>query len=198
MNCTSLHAVDVMSRVLKRTALIPVKPIAIACALSGTVACATAPSQPQETRRVLAIDDRIIRTSDDSGFESVIHAASDSVWAALIQVYPGIGVEVKTFSREDGEIGNRNFVVVGRLAGHPLSNYVTCGSDVLGSQGHIDQAMLSLITLVRPAGADATRIETKLTGSARKSGVSTDPVHCTSTGALEQLIANAVTQRVAH
>lgn len=189
---------DLMSRILKRTALIPVLSIATVCVLSGPVACTTGGTQAHDTRRVLAIDDRIIRTSDDSGFESRIHAASDSVWAALIQVYPGIGVEVKTFSREDGEIGNRNFVVVGRLAGHPLSNYVTCGSDVLGSQGHIDQAMLSLITFVRPAGADATRIETKLTGSGRKSGVSTDPVHCTSTGALEQLIANAVSQRAAH
>lgn len=178
--------------------------VLVACGLvaAAAIGCATAStgSSPQTNQRVLVVDTdtRAITTSTDpSGVDTVIAGMPDRVWDALQAAYAEVGIEVLAINRPIGELGNRNFRVVGKLGGKPASTYFNCGFDPYsGPQANALPIQASLITVIRPESATSTHVESKLTGSARKIGVSANPLYCSSTGELERRIAEATQKHV--
>jgi hypothetical protein len=181
--------------------------IAALCAMSA-VGCATTSSSngttPVENQRVLVADEsheggRIITTSADlTGVEAVVAAPMDKVWDALLAAYKDLGIEVLSMNRPIGELGNRNFRMPSNISRQPRSRYFNCGIDPLsGPQANVYPIDASMLTVMKADTSGTTRLETRLTGSARKTGVNADPLYCATTGNLELVLADAVRKHLA-
>jgi hypothetical protein len=180
--------------------------IAGLCAASG-LACATTSggsSTPEVNQRVLVSDEsheggRIITTSTDlTGVEAVVAAPMDKVWDALLAAYKDLGIEVLSMNRPIGELGNRNFRMPSNISRQPRSRYFNCGIDPLsGPQANVYPIDASMLTVMKADTSGTTRLETRLTGSARKTGVNADPLYCATTGNLELVLADAVRKHLA-
>ena len=171
------------------------------CAISA-FGCATASSggssEPDANQRVLVADEshsgRIITTSADaSGVESVLAAPMDKVWDALLAAYKDLGIEVLSMNRPAGEMGNRNFKMPSNINRQPRSRWFNCGMDPLsGPSANVYPIDASMLTVIKADTAGTTHIETRLSGSARKTGVNADPLYCATTGNLELFLADDV------
>jgi len=165
--------------------------IALACA-----ACASAqgPSATSVRQRDIIFDDKVgtIRTNTSpAGGVVAIAATPDRTWDALLGAYSLIGVDVKYLNRPGGELGNRDAVMSRRLSTGELSRYLDCGTDpFVGEQANAYPVRASLVTRMWPDGT-GTKVETRFSGSMSKPGAGAT-VHCSSTGALEQLIVVSV------
>lgn len=117
-----------------------------------------------------------------------IRAGRDTVWASLPEVYREIGIEVRTVDREAGVFGNRD-VRVTRIAGERLSRFLDCGRNPIGAPvANTATMQLSIVTTLSEV-ASGTEVSTTLVGRARPRSGAATVVQCTSTGALEALIA---------
>ncbi len=172
--------------------------IAGLCAASafGCATTGTSSSTPTENQRVLVSDEThhtILTSADPTGAEAVIAAPMDKVWEALLAAYKDIGIQVLSINRPTGELGNRNFRMPSRISGQPRSRYFNCGMDALvGPQANAYPIDASMLTVIKADTTGTTHMETRLTGSARKIGVNADPLYCSTTGALEAVLADAV------
>ena len=177
----------------------PVSCLMIAGSLTGALAgCAStgnstpAPGDPP-VDRVVAVDQngRSIHTTDTyTGTEAQLHASRASVIAALSQIYPDLGIPVGTLVSATGQIGNTNYRVPGhRLKTMQLSRLLECGQEsVTGARADIDEVTINVLSTVKPAGDTASVVTTFVGASARPLGTSSDPVVCSSSGALERMI----------
>jgi hypothetical protein len=165
--------------------------------VSGT---RTAAPDPAAVNRTVLTDRQgtVLRTIDaDRPATALVAAPPSKVWkAAALAYYGDLGVEVKTADSESGLVGNRQFSRVRQLAGKPMATYVDCGSDIRGVTANSYRITMSLLSTATPDPAGGTRLETRLTAEGQPLGVSGDPVHCISTGRLEQRIAEGVRRRV--
>jgi hypothetical protein len=95
-------------------------------------------------------------------------------------------------------VGNSGFNPTGgKVNGQRVSRYLNCGIDPMGvSRSDRYNVKMSLMTQVAAAG-DNSVLRTAVTGEATQRGVSAVPVVCTSTGELENALANSVRLRMA-
>jgi hypothetical protein len=59
---------------------------------------------------------------------------------------------------------------------------------VTGARADIDEVTINVLSTVKPAGDTASVVTTFVGASARPLGTSSDPVVCSSSGALERMI----------
>jgi hypothetical protein len=117
-----------------------------------------------------------------------IRANRDTVWASLPEVYQELGVEVRTVDRERGAFGNRDARVT-RIAGERLARFVDCGRNPIGAPtANTATVRLEILTMLRESGG-GTEVSTRLLARARPRSGSATMTRCTTTGALESLIA---------
>ena len=148
--------------------------------------CATANQTSTQTHRVVATaSDGSLRTYDGprSG-ETIIEAPPAATLAALNSAYADLGIEVKLWNPETGEVGNRNFTKMYRLGGKPLSDYLGCGATPAGQAADNYRVTISLVSHVTQA-ASSSRVVTQLTAYAEDLGSSKGTLSCLSTGTLE-------------
>jgi hypothetical protein len=131
------------------------------------------------------------------GIDHAINAAADSVWEVLPTVYEEMGVPVETIDIESNVVGNIEFDVRRRLAGEPMSRLLDCGAGAF-SAPLADRYLIrmSLTTGVSESENETSIITTRLAASASNPAVSGGPVNCSTTGRLEQAIADRVTSLV--
>jgi len=163
-------------------------------------ACATnTGSRVPEGKRAVIFDDKVgtIRTdANPAGTAVAVALTPDQAWEAIKAVYAEVGIEVKYLNRPVGELGNRDVMLSRRLGTERISRYLDCGTDNFsGLQADAYPVRASLVTTMSPQGTN-TSIQTKFGGTMTKPGAFAT-VHCTSTGALELLIAVAVARRTA-
>ena len=144
--------------------------------------------------------DRVILT-DESGqryrspesagpIEGEVNASLDAVWTALPAVYEALGIPVAHADRPSGQMGNKQLVRTGRLAGQRLSRAFDCGASMTGERADQGRITASVITQLwtRPDGR--TGIATTIVSTMKPmDGTSTAPTSCATTGWLEQEIA---------
>lgn len=156
-------------------------------------ACATATPSAIDRREIL-VDDRIYTSARDTrGQDSKIDATVDAVWNATVAAYGELGIEIRHMDRPKGEVGNRSFVASRTIGGKQLGAYLNCGMDPFGgthaNSARIELSVMSTITL----GDDSSSVlATRVDGTARRIGVSSDPLPCGSIGTLEAEIARRV------
>ncbi len=129
--------------------------------------------------------------------ETAVDASPGKTWDALPDVYLAIGLPVGTMDTRLMSIGNANFRARPSLAGRPLSTYFRCGMNAFGMDNADSYTvMISIITQVVAAETNRSRLRSVARASASRESMSEHPVACTSTGALERVIAVRMQERV--
>jgi hypothetical protein len=160
--------------------------IVAALAAASLVGCASANQAPARGDRVVATSTGgAIRTYDGpTSGQTIIEAPPPATLAALSSAYSDLGIEVKLWNLQTGEVGNKNFTKMYRLAGKPLSDYVGCGTITTGQAADSYRVTMSLVSRVTPA-AGGSRVETQLTAYAEDIGSSKGTLACLTLGTLE-------------
>lgn len=182
-------------------------PAALSILLASTamtaIACASAPTTASAPAQLPTFE----QTS--TGFNVVLDGAAaaartefaappDSVWKALGAAYAALGltptvIDSRTRTYEVQRVRQP------RLGDRRTADYVRCAFDGTGpSSAGGYRTQLSIISVLRPSGADVTTLTVEVTGVAtRVEGTSTPPARCASTGELEQRIQALVRERLA-
>jgi hypothetical protein len=157
--------------------------VIVAFSVSG---CAAANPNPTPNNRVVATaSDGSLRTYDGPRSDlSIIDAPPAVTLAALQSAYADLGIEVRLWNPQTGEVGNRNFTKMYRLGGKPLSDYVGCGTITTGLAADNYRVTMSLVSHVTPA-ASSSRVVTQLTAYAEDIGSSKGTLSCLTLGTLE-------------
>ena len=160
--------------------------IVAALAMVSLGGCAT----PNQTA---AHGDRVIATSSDGAIRNyegptsgvtTVSAPPPATLAALNSAYADLGIEVKLWNPQTGEVGNKNFTKMYRLAGKPLSDYVGCGQTTTGQAADSYRVTMSLVSRVTPT-ASGSKIDTQLTAYAEDIASSKGTLACLTLGTLE-------------
>lgn len=163
----------------------------VAAAVAASLgACSSAPIQSASP------SDRVIATTDAGivrGYEgpaskdAIMNATPDAALVALAAAYADLGIEVKLLNPKTGEVGNKHFSKMYRLAGAPLSTFVGCGLTLTGAAADSYRVTMSLVSQVTPSGS-GSRVDTQLTAFAEDIGSSKGTLSCLTLGTLEERI----------
>ncbi|HWP38145.1 MAG TPA: hypothetical protein VNL18_11385, partial [Gemmatimonadales bacterium] len=170
--------------------------IAVGCSSGGPPPTAESPAPAArvgETQTGLEI-----RTGEASpATSSVLAHPADSVWAHLPGVYSAMGIEAEVNEPATRRYGTARFTRRG-LMGRQTSEWVRCGHQGAGPSAVSGRRIrLTILTTVRPEGADRSRLETEVTGEATTiEGTSTAPVRCVSTGEIERRLRDEMVRRL--
>jgi hypothetical protein len=147
------------------------------------VACASTPAQHE---RVLATTDAgVVRQYENNNTKTAtVHVAPDSVLLALRAAYAGLGIEPSFWDPDHGMVGNRQFVRTRRMAGAPMSTFISCGNTLTGDAADSYRITMSLVSQVTPVG-DSSKIDTQLVASASDMASNKGTVPCETAGSLE-------------
>ena len=167
----------------------------VAFSLGG---CATANPTPAPGQRVVATaSNGSLRTYDGPrSDQAIIEAPPTATLAALNSAYADLGIEVKLWNPQTGEVGNKNFTKMYRLGGKPLSDYVGCGTTTTGAAADSYRVTMSLVSRVTPA-AGGSRVETQLTAYAEDIGSSKGTLACLTLGTLEARLHDLAARHLA-
>lgn len=172
-----------------------------AALLITIVAGCAAPPQVTPTRQVLTegmgTNTDVVRTAD-VGDRAVVAAAPAATYAALRRAYAfGLSATVALDDPVHRVISTSEMRVPHRLAGAPMSRYVSCGTGPTGVIADNWTVLLRLASQVEPAGTDSAAVTTTVAARAQDPASSTDPIVCQSTGALERLVVELTKQQLA-
>ena len=138
-----------------------------------------------------AIHDRQLAVAQDTVYQS----PPLIVLPVLRSVYDDLGIEVKLYDPNTGEVGNRSFSKMYRLAGQPISKYVGCGNSAAGSAADNYRITMSIVSHVIPVGG-GSRIETALTATADDVASSKGHLACETLGQLETRIHDELARKL--
>lgn len=120
----------------------------------------------------------------------------ERLWAALPAGYAALGLPAGVGGPAEGRSVVGPLELRRGLKGVRVSRYLDCGATASVANADRYAVTLHLDTRMEPAGASATRLETRLHASARPMETGGDRVPCTSTGLLERRLAEEL-QRAA-
>jgi hypothetical protein len=165
-----------------------------ACASQGGASTERAPApivvvDGRDAALSAALEQRVI--SDDPTVGESISAPSGQVYQALVVVYGDLGIPATAVNPTTGLVASIDRRVYGRLGGTNLSRFLSCGESMTGSRADQDRIVLSIISRVKPDGADRSRVETRIVATATGTGGTSDRMPCTTTGELEGRVHRA-------
>ena len=162
---------------------------------------------PTNTPRVELAPDRVLvvdsdgtvirRSTGDERARVKFAEPMDRVRRALVVSYADAGISLSIADSATGQYGNAGFVVPRRVMGRPIGQFFDCGSGLTGplvEAGRVTGVVVTTLS-AQPDGATAS---TFVAGTLRRSdGSSTDPIVCSSTGAMEEHLRIATQRRLA-
>jgi hypothetical protein len=169
----------------------PNSPLLDAAALVMFLGACASTSNPAASQA-----DRVIATTDvgqvrgyegPTSKEAIIDAAPAAALAAVDAAYGDLGIEVRLLVPSAGQVGNKHFSKMYRLAGAPLSSYVGCGLTTTGPAADSYRVTFSIVSQVSPSGT-GSRVDTQLTAYAEDIGSSKGTLSCLTLGTLEERI----------
>jgi hypothetical protein len=154
-------------------------------------------SNPPQTDKVLARTDVGVVRAYEGGQSGtiVVHGSSDAVFNALRSSYADLGVELKVDDPPRGEIGNREFSRMYRMAGESMSHFVGCGITETGQAADKYRITMALVSSVI-AVPDGWKIDTRLDAHADDLASSKGMIACQTRGTLEGEINALVAKRL--
>lgn len=126
---------------------------------------------------------------------SAPHAKAFDAAVRVVKHHSKLAVEqVDTIGKV---VYNKRLIASSRLAGQPMSKWLRCGGGLTGDYADSWRLTIAYAVFVDTASAGASRVGVALYATARNpDGVSTQPVACGSTGALERDIVAKVREVV--
>jgi hypothetical protein len=166
-----------------------------ACASSGAK---TDSEISRPTERIVASDRQgVIRSSNPSNPRVAIAAPPSQVLTVMKQVFDDLGIASAIVDAASGRISAPTFTKTRKFGNENLSMYFNCGDSLNGNIANTYRIYISVAAAVRPDGKGGTELETVVSGSAADmGGSSSGRIPCGTTGRLEEIIHNAVRQKV--
>lgn len=177
----------------------------------GMAACVQAPpppASPTPTRSTTTISHgttfgvssgapvELVSYRDDRGTHYAVTAPAARVWEVLPEVFQSAGISVATYDQAAHTMGNARLMVRGRLAGRPVSEFLSCGNGPFGAPlADSYQVEILVLSTLTPTET-GTRVETRVGGTARNPSTGGGGSSCSSTGRLEHRLAAEVAERL--
>lgn len=133
--------------------------------------------------------------ADTMGIPFEVPVAAARVFAAVALVYADLKIPTELRDSALLQIGNQTFDRRGDLAGRRLSAYLECGEDMMGPRADFNRIDISLVSFIKPAGAQAAILRNVILASAVNVGVR-GTIPCQSTGELEHRIYDLVRKKL--
>ena len=173
----------------------------ILAAVLALAACASSTASPASSPdRILVVDSdgKVIRQSTaDENARITFAAPLDRVWPAIRLAYDDLGLEPTVSDRSSGRYGNAGFIAPRRMMGRPLGEFFSCGSGLTGPLIEAGRLHANVVSTLIDDGKGGTIVLTHVSASLKRNdGTSTNPITCSSTGALEEYIRSATEKRL--
>lgn len=153
-------------------------------------------ARPSERHLTIAGTTLAMRPSPDGFQEATLTANAAKLFEVLPLAYADLGLQPKELNQNVQQVGTGPMRAQYRLAKQRMSSLVDCGLDGMGLKQADSFAMtMRITTQIVPDGADRATVRTLLQASGRPQSNSGNELHCLSTGALEQKIAEMVAAR---
>ena len=160
-----------------------------ACSTTSQQGAPTTVATAPKPRTVATDAGNVIRSYDPTTSIAQVSASPSVLFAAVTDAYQELGIEVKLSDPNTGEVGNKRFSAMYRLAGAPVSTYLGCGLTTTGPAADSYRVTISLVSQITPSGS-GSQLGTELTATADDLASSKGHISCMTTGALEQKIAD--------
>jgi hypothetical protein len=156
------------------------------------------PLAAQRDRVVIVIPGQITRVvSDTMGTPIAYDVPPRLVFQALTKVYQSLDVPITLRDSTTGEIGNERFYKTGKLGGHQISSYLSCGDGVTGPNADTYRVYMALRSVVAPYGASGTILRSTLfAGAMNVAEGARQAMPCETNGRFEILIGKMVQARL--
>lgn len=176
-------------------------PVFLVATLAG---CASSPSGGTTT----ALPPQSIRVgAGGSGGRATINATSsasvvtvpqpiEDVWSVMPATYDTLGITKAVIDPTEHFITNGGLKIRQRLGSTPLSRYLECGTTQIGPNADSYEVFLTVSTQLSTSADGGTTIVSMVDGAARPLNFAQEYARCTSKGALEQRITDAVKLRL--
>jgi hypothetical protein len=125
-----------------------------------------------------------------------VSASPERAWAAVRESYTALGIAVERADSATHSIRSPQLRVRGTFARRPLARLIDCGSGALGPFANSYDVMIQVQTRVEALNGSEAAIRSVVTATGAQTGTGSGRVTCPSTGALEQQIAEQVTQQL--
>ena len=122
---------------------------------------------------------------DDHANEQVIALPADVLWKVLPAVYDSLGIPLSTINKAAMTIGVEGHKMRKSLKGVPLSRYFDCGTTQIGANADSYEVTLFLITRLKPAQGNSTKVEVTMIAQARPVERRQNPITCDTRGTLD-------------
>ena len=174
--------------------------LAAACASNSGASSAPVPDQTLSipTSGVSTTMHSIVVASSANPRTRSMAAPPDRVWAALPAVYGLLGLPVTSSDGATHVIAATSVKLRRRLGDVPLSRYLDCGHTQGAPSAETYEVLLSMETRTLPGTGDSTVVSTTLDAMARPVFVSSEYIHCGTTGALERRLLETLAVQLAH
>lgn len=150
--------------------------------------------------RIVAIerDGTILRQSTaDEHSRTPYNAPISRVWRAVMVSYAELGIEPTIADRAVWRYGNEGFIVPRRFADRPIGSIFHCGSGITGPLVDRGRLIADVMTSLTPTSDTTTIMVTHIRGALHSNeGTSTEPLHCSSTGVIEELLQAAIARNL--
>jgi hypothetical protein len=171
--------------------------LAAACAPSSAPTPAPGRSEPVARVEETSTGMTFRIQTDAGGVEQTVDAPPERLWAVLPQVYEALGIRAEV-ADEAGRIYGSRKVSARQIAGKRAGTFVRCGNEGAGASAmSMYRHQLSVLTSLRPGPGGKTVVTSQVGGTATPvEGTSTGAVLCASTGELEAMILERITDRL--
>ena len=140
---------------------------------------------------VIQIDWHEQRTYD----ETKLLVAVDKAWAAVPAVYGELGIQPTLVDSKQHVFGNAGANYRRKLGSQRMSRFFDCGSTAGISNADDYDLLIRVITQIIPADAGLSAVRTQAEATGHATATSGQVVRCASTGALEEKIAQMVSDQ---
>ena len=174
----------------------------VACASGGASSSPAADggrtsTTTQEVVTVPGTETRVDMAIQSTRYTSsaVIGKPVEEVWAVLPDIWTSLGLTYDGISPKEHRLSSGVIRVRRMLGGVNLSRYVECGRSTLGQNA--DSYFIALkVETVMSAAANGTLVQSGLQATGEGTGNGGQPMRCSSTGELENRIAERLQKRL--
>ena len=170
--------------------------LVIAGGVALTAACASSSSSLGRADEVAVVGASNLRIRQSDGAKiTTLSFPIDRVWAVLPAVYDSLSIPLTEMDPMKHRIGNSGMKAYKTLGKTSLAQYLDCGNTQGFPSAETYEIQLSVLTQVSADGNGST-MATILEAAGRPLSISGGYTKCTSTGALENRLAELVQVRI--
>ncbi len=132
-------------------------------------------------------------TPTDRVVSNSLAGAPERAWPYLVAAYQEIGLPINILDEKTWTLGTLNASTGRKLMGQPLSTFLDCGRAGGGALRVQTYAVnVAVHTVLKRAGQESFVVHSVVQGRAKDPVQNNPPVTCSSTGKLEENIANRI------